>query len=865
MSIEDNKRRTNKNKLKKIKNKKKNKKKSIIMKILLVLFLLGLLFISYLGSIFYSSYKDITDVSKVTFWKSNSSVDIYDRNDDFINSLSSFNTTFVPLCKDDSTTCLKDDNFNISHYYIDALIDTEDNNFRTNNAVDFFGLVKATLVSIFTSNDRGGSTLTMQLGKLIYMENWVFLPWDNDKKETTTDPKFFPRKHYEPLRYKFTQMGYAMKINQMFSKEEILENLVNLMNFDNSVYGIENASQYYFNTSADKLNLVEAATLAGITNLPATYDPYVHPEASEKRRNIVLLSMYKQKSITKEEYDKAIATPTSKYLQKHVPTKHGANAENTGFVDLVYRELFDIFGSDFDPSVAGLKIYTSMDPDLQKATYDTQNDDSIYPYDKLQSGVATIDTQNGEVLAIGPRYGEASLLGTNYAINNQRQPGSTSKPIVDYGPALEFLHWSTAHKIVDSPVNYSNGGPKINNADNEYKGDLSIQAALSLSRNTTAVKTFQEVVKAVGLNKINDFVAGLGISDSDINDFNESYAIGGWKYGSTPLEMAAAYAAFGNGGTYNEPHAITKIVISKNSPYYEKYGSTFIPKYESHKAMSPETAFMMTDMLSTNKPEAEWLSRYKLNPAIPNVSAKTGTSNWSANSYGIPDGNSRDNWDIGYTPEITSALWVGYPSKEEQKGAYIPQSIYTDQIMFNSIMSAAYYSSSPYLHDNQYNKPNTLYYETLEPEKWPLTRSKDKKAKKYLFFKNSPEAKNIKDNFEDEKAEPPKVTSNLTDNSIQLKWDYSGDYRSTSTWTIYVDHKQYKNINQLSINIPFGYLTKNACVASHTIGVVLNEKNPDGKVRHTKKVDIPLKIPDITYCLPFDDIPDIPDIPNSKI
>ncbi|MFK4997784.1 transglycosylase domain-containing protein [Bacillus sp. N9] len=270
------------------------------------------------------------------------------------------------------------------------------------------------------------------------------------------------------------------------------------------------------------------------------------------------------------------------------------------------------------------------------------------------------DTKTGEIRAIGGNRYQDIKRGTNFATTlRDRSPGSTIKPIVDYGPAIEYLNWSTYEQIVDEPYTYSNG-TAIRNFDHKHLGQMTIREALYRSRNIPALKAFQ----AAGREKAREFAANLGL-EFDEKEFFESASIGGITNVS-PLKLAGAYAAFGNNGVYNTPHTVTKIVL--------RDGETEVKnKIESRIAMKDSTAYMITDMLKdviSNKPGAT--GRLAIIPGL-HAAGKTGTSNYSNEEfakYNLSNGDVPDSWFAGYTTNYSAAVWTGY-AKEVHRYALL--------------------------------------------------------------------------------------------------------------------------------------------------------------------------------------------------
>ncbi|HJV30933.1 MAG TPA: penicillin-binding transpeptidase domain-containing protein, partial [Bacillales bacterium] len=369
------------------------------------------------------------------------------------------------------------------------------------------------------------------------------------------------------------------------------------------------------------------------------------------RRNIVLSLMYQHGYITKDEMTKAQAASVTADLLKEDQRKINEKPYDS-FVDAIIDEVKQV--GDFDIFSDGLTIYTTLDKNAQLHVDKILNTDEIikYPDDEFQAGIALLDTKTGEIRALGGGRNQKVQRGFNYAIDTQRQPGSTIKPVLDYGPAIEYLQWGTYHMIEDKPVKYSTG-KTFGNWDGQYKGPMTIRTALQLSRNTPAVQTLQQV----GLDKAKDFAINLGIP---LKEIYESYAIGGFggkTVGVSPLEMAGAYSAFGNNGFYTKPHAITKIKL--------RDGTEINTTPDTKVVMKDYTAFMVTDMLKDVLEYPGTGVKAKI-PGLP-VAGKTGTTNYTdeelskwniSSSKDVPDA-----WFTGYTTNYTASVWTGYKDR----------------------------------------------------------------------------------------------------------------------------------------------------------------------------------------------------------
>ncbi len=549
----------------------------------------------------------------------------------------------------------------IPEVLIDAIVATEDSNFFEHNGVDWARFLKASFYQLLGKSDAGGaSTLTMQVSKNRYTNK-------NDEG-------------IEGIIRKFTDVYVSMFIlEKNYTKEKIMEFYVNSQWLGKNTYGVEQTALTYFGKSAKELNLAEAAMIAGLFQAPGKYDPYDNPEATETRRQTVLKLMLRHGYINKDEYNAAkkltvdkivIPQEQSKAISKEV-------SEYQSFIDTVVSQVTKKTGKN--PYTTSMTIYTTMDTSIQDyinnimsgKTYNWEND-------KVQAGIAVVNVKNGSIAAIGGNRKVDALGNYNYATDITKQIGSTAKPLYDYGPAIEYNNWSSYQIVTDEPTTYSDG-TSINNWDKQFKDFLTIRYSLSDSRNIPALKTFKSVDKA----KIIEFVTNLGLTPEiyscdegyELNKkvctktdektgevitvdakksstLHEAHAIGGYN-GESPLTLAAAYAAFGNGGTYNEPYAFTKVIFKDNNEEY-------INDTVKRKAMSAETAYIISDMLISTAPSA--IGRYYNINGI-RYSAKTGTTNYddaTMQAKHFPSNAVNDLWAVGYNTEYSIAVWYGY-------------------------------------------------------------------------------------------------------------------------------------------------------------------------------------------------------------
>ncbi len=510
---------------------------------------------------------------------------------------------------------------------IDAIVATEDSRFYQHNGVDLPRFAKATIQTLLGGSNAGGaSTLTMQLVKNHY---------------TSTQ---------RSLTRKFTDIYMAVyEVEKKYTKEEILEFYVNAPYLGGGSYGVEQACKTYFGKSAKDINLAEAALIAGLFQSPGGDDPTRHPEKAEKRRQIVLKLMERHGYITKEEKEAASKLTVDKLLVKKDNDNTSDKNEYQGFIDTVVEELND---DGIDPYKTAYNIYTTMDRDKQNHINDIMNGKTWdWKDDKVTAGIAVVDVNNGELVAIGAGRNKNSERTLNTATQLKKQIGSTAKPIFDYSVGIEYENWSTYEPFSDENITYSDG-TSLSNWDGSYMGYLTLRNALAQSRNTSAVKAFKKNKN----ENIKEVVTKLGLHPDET--LHQAHAIGGYG-GENVVTMAAAYATFANNGEYNSPHSYTKVVNKNNNEETKKQVTT-------NKVFSPQTSYIMTDLLKSSAKVG--LGGYSnINGAT--YGAKTGTSNFSdkdKKNLKLPNSAIADYWVSGTSPDYAISVWYGYevPNKE---------------------------------------------------------------------------------------------------------------------------------------------------------------------------------------------------------
>ena len=683
---------------------------------------------------------------------------------------------------------------------IDAIVATEDSRYYQHNGVDMARFLKASVLQVLGQNDAGGaSTLTMQVVK-------------NNLTDTTSEG-------IKGIIRKFKDVYLSVFfMEKNYTKEEILQMYVNDSGLGGMIYGVEEASNYYFGKTVSELSLPEAALLAGMYQAPSRYNPYRFPEAAYARRNTVLTLMVRHGYITEEEKSMANAVSIESML-----AGNEKESDYQGYIDTVIDEVKDKTGND--PAIVSMKIYTALDRQIQDGINSVLNGSSYSGWsdDEVQAGIAVTDVNNGTIVAIGAgRNREAG--DWNYATQAYRQPGSTAKPLFDYGPGFEYNNYSTYTLFNDEKWTYTNG-PEVGNWDGNYEGLITLRRALSYSRNVPALKAFQEIDK----KNIVNFVNGLGLdvaysTSSDNyktydgggdNLLNEAYSIGGVSRGYTPLEMAEAYASFANGGYHIETHAVTKIEY-RNTGEVVEFGG------EKEKVMSDSTAYLMNNVL-------QYAVEYGFSGGAriygSTVAAKTGTSNLSdtyCQQNGIPVGSVNDLWTVAYTPEYSIALWYGYEKADSShylSGASAPK---------DSVMAAVmqYIPKTT----KTWSMPSSVVAVTVEKETWPVKLPSaytpaDMKVTEY--FKKGTQPTEVSDRY----AKLDKVTnlqSTKTTKGYKLTWNWKvPDVLDSTYLSKYFSNSVYGNESAKYLKQRIDYNTNT--LGGNGFGIYI--KNEDGTLK----------------------------------
>lgn len=631
----------------------------------------------------------------------------------------------------------------MSENLINAIIATEDSRFFKHNGFDLPRFLKASINQLLGRGGGGASTLTMQVSKNNY---------------TSTKSK-----GWDGIKRKFTDIYMAMfQLEKTYTKKEIIEFYVNDNYLGGSSYGVEQASITYFSKHAKDLNLAEAAMIAGLFQSPSGYDPFLYPEACENRRQTVLYLMERHGYITSEEREIAASMTVEKILNPFTETSDTGN-EYMSFINLVLDEIAEDtkreFGTALDPYTTPMKIYTTLDTSKQdEINKILTGENYTWKNPVADARVAMIDTETGAIAAISNgRHHMYDKKTFNYVTNSNTQIGSTAKPLYDYGPAIEYLNWSTKELVVDEEHGYSSGG-NVNNWDLKYMGMMTVQDALRMSRNIPAIKTFQTLSNS----DINSFVTKLHLNPENSDGIiHEAHSIGGYN-GESPLSLAAAYNAFANGGYYVTPHSYTKIELRETGEIIDK-------KVEKTRAMSEETAYMIMHMLIETPSYA--LGKFANIPGVT-YGAKTGTTNFSDadfRAYNLPNGAVNDYWVVGSSPKYTISLWYGHKlSKENVAAGYVSKvNDYQHTLLFQKLGTALFEKGT------SFTQPKGVIEVEIEKDSYPLALPSANTPSDMIttaLFKKGTEPTEISTRFNPTLDNVSDVKATFNNNKVKLSW-----------------------------------------------------------------------------------------------
>lgn len=492
-----------------------------------------------------------------------------------------------------------------------AFLAAEDLRFYDHNGIDIyriFGALRSNLRS--GSLAEGASTITQQLAKLTHLS-----------AEKT-------------VRRKLEEVWLALQIERAYTKDEILELYLNTIYFGRGAYGIQTAARAYFGVDASELTLAQSASLAATIKAPSAFAPSTNPGTNRSRRAYILDTMLENGFITEQEHEQAIGESV------WVLAKQEDTQVHSWYVDEALRASQSLLGLTADEVInGGYKIYTAFRPELQEIADSVFADSSLFPANAsdgtpIQGAMAVVDTGSGAILAMVGGRDYAVRRGLNRATQMRRQPGSALKPLAVYGPALE-LGYTTASVLLDEKTSFNGYTPK--NAGDRYYGRVTMRTAIRNSLNTTAVRLLEEI----GIENAIGYLNRMGIPTQD-SDRNLSLALGSMTYGVTPVELAAAYVPYANGGVYYEPYCVERIVGAGGETVYER-------KENGTRVISEQNAFLMTSLLQSVVKNGTGTRMLSANTP---VAGKTGTVSMT--------GGNRDIWMAAYNPEISVTVWMGF-------------------------------------------------------------------------------------------------------------------------------------------------------------------------------------------------------------
>ncbi len=505
----------------------------------------------------------------------------------------------------------------IPKYTQQAFIAIEDNRFYEHGGIDYRGTLRALVSTLSGQEVQGGSTITQQLAKNAFL----------------TQERSIGRKIKEAF--------IARDLEEKYTKDEIIAMYLNRIYFGQGAYGIESASMYYFGKHAKDLTLAESAILAAIPKSPNYYNPFENPKESKERQELVLDQMAKYGFISEADADKAKAeklTYSKSSSQNSSPRSY--------FFDTIIQKVIDELGADALYK-GGLKIYTSIDMDMQRAAeaclqylpdYYTDSEGLTQP----QMALVAVDPHTGFVRAMIGGRGQDKFNRATMAV---RQPGSSFKPFV-YLTAMQ--NGLTPASIIEDKEEEFAPGWKPQNSDRRWHGKVTLRTALAYSINVPAIK----VAREAGVDNIVDLAEKMGIStlvsSGKYSDANLAMALGGLSKGVNPVEMAAAYAVLASNGIYHKPISVMKILDRDGKVLYEQEP---ISKRVVDAGAAYMTVSMMEDVLKIGTGRGMGIGR----PAA----GKTGTTDTYV-----------DAWFVGFTPDLCTAVWVGDDSNRPMDRMY---------------------------------------------------------------------------------------------------------------------------------------------------------------------------------------------------
>jgi penicillin-binding protein 1A len=532
---------------------------------------------------------------------------IYDTNGNVVDQLYGVQNRFVvPLEEVDPTLR-------------QAIISIEDHRFYQHRGLDFEAIGRAAVENVKSlSIQEGGSTLTQQLIKNTYIAQ--------------------QERQVASFERKFVEGSLAWQYEKEHPKDEILEQYLNTVYFGANAYGAEAAAETYFNKKASDLTLSESALLAGIINLPGVYDPFADPKSAKSRRNVVLDRMLEYGHISRKVHDGAVASKLD-VSRGRVQYQN----DNEYFLNAVRKEIAEEYGDDMVYE-GGLEIYTTLDPDLQAMANDAVDSIVNPEAGDPSASLVSVEPETGAIRAMvgGSDFDQVKF---NLATQAHRQAGSSFKPFVYAEAVHEGISPETMYISKHLSIDMGeNARPyEVDNYDFIHRGPITLEKALADSDNTV----FVQLALDLGLQKVVEMANELGV-DTEIDAYPAT-AIGGLRVGVTPLEMASAYSTFANSGTHMEPYLVQKVTKE------DRGKNTLLEEHRTigEDVLSKDEAAIVTEALRGVVERGTASYYHDLDAEIGRPAAgKTGTSNEFI-----------DAWFIGFIPQLSTSVWVGYPNE----------------------------------------------------------------------------------------------------------------------------------------------------------------------------------------------------------
>lgn len=539
----------------------------------------------------------------------------------------------------------------IPQYMKDAMVSIEDKRFWDHNGVDWWRTLGAATNLLSSGGSYGGSTITQQLIKNLTGESDV------------------------SISRKLKEIFRAENLEKKYTKDEILESYLNVVNFGSGCKGVQAAANLYFGKDIKDCSLAECAAIAGITQNPYAYSPMNFPDQNKKRQQTVLSEMYNQEKITKEEYDQAMAESENMNFVFQEATETGSDDTiNNWYIDTMIQDVVADLQSELGYTkedaqnmiyYGGLKIYSAMDSNAQEmAQKAVFNDRNLNSDPDMQCGVYMMD-YSGRVLAIvGSSEEKEGNMWFNYATDAKRQPGSSFKPIAAYAPAIDegIINYSSIVQDEPIPKYFDDGTAGPNNYDHQFRGPVTVQYALQQSYNPPAVRVYRQLGPQNAYNFLTQKLGFTTLVGGGVDNSNLGVSIGGVHEGVTVKEMTAAFQIFGNGGQYNKPYTYYYVEDHDGNVILDNRDNV------STQAIKSSTATIMQKLLTTVVTQGTGTGAGVTGWQIY---GKTGTTDIDDNSY-----------FVGGSPYAVIGVWTGYQNPSRLRNTSASKSV------FQSLMGA---------------------------------------------------------------------------------------------------------------------------------------------------------------------------------